>query len=129
MHEDRDNYIILITLLPLVLFIGLYATWRSAGEPALGIPSIPFPTITLPVMPDLQPYIPSAVTSWIRNVQRNADTIFPALGVGLFMGLIGMGACIDLVKKLWRFAIQAFEAQEGEPTEDVSSEDVTQAAL
>jgi hypothetical protein len=102
MHEDRDNYIILITLLPVVICIGLYATWRSAGEPSISLSGIPFPAISLPVLPDLRPYIPAAIMSWLRNIQRNGDTIFPAVGLGLFMGLVGMGAFVDLMKKLWK---------------------------
>jgi hypothetical protein len=105
MHEDRDNYIILITLLPIVIFIGLYATWRSAGEPPIALPGVPFPAISLPVLPDLRPYIPAAIMSWLRNIQRNGDTIFPAVGLGLFMGLVGMGAFVDLVKKVWKLVM------------------------
>jgi hypothetical protein len=129
MHEDRDNYIILITLLPVVLFIGLYATWRSAGEPAIPVPGLPFPSISLPAMPDLQPYIPTAVTSWLRNVERNSDTIFPALGFGIFMGLVGMGACVDLVKKVWRYVAPPAEKDAEDVADEIGSEDITQLAL
>jgi hypothetical protein len=127
-HEDHDNYIILITLLPAVLFIGLYATWRSAGEPSLAVPGLPVPNLSLPVIPDLQPYIPSAVTSWIRNIQRNGDTILPAVALGVFMGLVGMGALIDLVRKTWRFAASYFQSGVEDPPEDVISGDVAAEA-
>jgi hypothetical protein len=115
MREERDNYIILITLLPIAIFIGLYATWRSAGEPSISL-GIPFPDISLPVIPDLRPYVPATIMSWLRNIGRNGDTIVPAVGLGLFMGLVGMGALSDLAKKLWKWATPEPLGATGPPT-------------
>ena len=130
MHKDRGPIFIVLSLAPLGLALAFFVSWHDSGEKNFALPTIPWPNVTLPTLPPLPAPpipVPPAVVSFTNYVGGHAGTLFPGLGVGLFLGLVITGTLVDVAKLAERlFATPPSSEEDAE--DEVSDLDVLRVA-
>jgi hypothetical protein len=91
MRDDRDTFIILMTLIPLAVMFLAFSVWHNSGS--LPFPSMP--NISLPALPDIHIPVPGFVATWSDYLNSHGEVMFPALAAGLIVGIVGAGTLID----------------------------------
>jgi hypothetical protein len=95
---DRDGFIILLTLIPVLVGVGLFMIWQNSGNapfqlPSLGLPSASLPNLSYTDFPGL-----SGMVDGVQRMGRDAKTLAIGIGVGIVAGIVLAGIILDLTR-------------------------------
>jgi ABC-type nitrate/sulfonate/bicarbonate transport system permease component len=98
LKADRDSFIILLTLVPVVIGVILFAVWQATGSGPFDLPSFNFSLSTLPNftysdIPGL-----TGLVDGVQHMGSDAKTLAIGIGVGVVAGIVIAGIILDLMR-------------------------------
>lgn len=98
MKADRDSFIIVLTLVPVVIGVILYAVWQSTGNwpftlPSFSISTTTFPNLSYTDIPGL-----TGLVNAVQGKGGDAKTLAIGIGVGVVAGIVIAGIILDLTR-------------------------------